>query len=168
MRQALRAAMVRDAYLGADASGGESLFLVRQRHAVCELVPSRTTVVFLVARPGIEQHQRFRAGRMREMKCQRHEAAERQACDDGAADAASVEHSGHIVNGCFMRVERRIVGRVGAVVAAHVPCDQMVAVRQRVQLTLPHARAGAVSLWLKKTRARAPRLVVVGYTTYAA
>ena len=80
------------------------------------------------------------------MKRQRHEAAERQACDDGAADAASVEDCGHIVDGCFVRIERRIVGRVGAVVAAHIPRDQMVAVRQRVQLTLPHARAGAVSV----------------------
>ena len=59
---------------------------------------------------------------------------------------ASVEHRGHVVNGRFVRIERRIVGRVGAVVAAHVPRDHVVAVRQLLRLTLPHSRAGAVAM----------------------
>ncbi len=100
---------------------------------------------------------------MRQVKRERHEAAERQARNDGATDAASVEHRRHVVDGRLVRIERRIVGRIGAVVPAHVPRDHVIAVRQRVHLTLPHARAGAVSVREQHGRSRAVLFVVDAY-----
>src|ERR1700691_1591155 len=73
--------------------------------------------------------------------------------NDGALSPAYVEDRRHIGHRALVRVEHRIIRRIGAVVPAHIPCDYVIAIRERGHLAGPHPRARAIAVREENRRA---------------
>lgn len=83
---------------------------------------------------------------MREVESKRHVTAERQPRDHRAFRAAGVEHRGHVGDRGLVGIALQLLGRIRAVMTAHVPGDEVVVIGKRLHLPTPHSRAGAVAM----------------------
>ena len=127
---------------------------------VRRLVPLRPRLVLLEAGAGVEQHQRAHPLGMAGMEGERHVAAERQAGDDRRLRPDQVEQRRHVADRQRLGVLRAVLGIVALAVAAEVPDDHLVAVLQRRDLIVPHARGRAVAVAQQDRRSLPVDLVV--------
>ena len=124
------------------------------------LVPDLAGVVLLEAGPGIDDEQRADAFGMRAIKCQRHVSAERQPADDRPGRADLVEQRRDVGNRQRLAIGCRIAGVIGLAVAAHVPQDQLMLFRQRLDLPVPHRRCRRIAVGQDQWWATAVDLVI--------
>src|SRR6185437_8036807 len=91
---------------------------------------------------------------------QRHVAAEREPADDGFLRTDVVEQGGDVADRQRLAIERAIGGIIGLAMAAHVPEDQSVMPRQRLDLLLPHRRCRGITMGEDERRSVAMDLVI--------
>ena len=117
-------------------------------------------VVLLEARAGVDDQQRAHPLGMPAVEGERHVAAERQPADDGLFRAGLIQQRGDVGDRVLLAVGRLIRRVVALAVAAHVPQDQRVLLRQRLDLALPHLRRRRIAVGQDQRRAGAVHLVV--------
>ncbi|MHC2623325.1 hypothetical protein ACVIW2_005357 [Bradyrhizobium huanghuaihaiense] len=123
-------------------------------------VPGLARIILLEAGAGVDDQQRASALRIGAIEGERHVAAERKAADDGALRADGIEDRCHVADRERFAIGRGIIGIIGLAVAAHVPQDQLVIPRERIDLAVPHRRGRGVAVGEQKRRPLAMDFVV--------
>jgi len=92
---------------------------------------------------------------MCEVESQRHDPAQRQSTDYRLRDATGIEHSRHVADRQFLRIEAGISRVAGLAMSAHIPKDHLPAVGQRRYLPVPHPAGRPIAVGQQDRRSAA-------------